>query len=468
MSKRILYLLLTVCLVISLIASFMSGCQGNSGLAAVARVPQKHLGLAAELNEYMTAYNDNCSLKYSGAVLVAKGDEILLDKGYGMANYKENIPNRPDNVYGIGSISKSFTATAVMQLQEKGLLNVNDPISKYIKGNKRGDDITIHHLLTHTSGLPRDGLKFGSSDVPLYKNIDFINAAQLLFEPGEKYSYSNEGYILLAAIIEKVSGKSYNDYIRDNIFKPLNMDSSRCGIDNSYGNNQAAAYELLTGEPKEVPLASFSYAIGCGNIYSTVEDLYKYDRALYGEKLLSRKSLDKMFTSYSDGTHGYGWGISQRFGVREISHTGHIEGYYSIMIRFPEDDTVIILLSNNNDGKALNEVSGALAAIALGQDYIMPGKLNAVEVNAETLKKYEGKYKFKEGFCVTIACRDGKLYQKMDDGSLFELLPLNVTEFYPRDLECSRARFIMDENNNTIGLETISSSIVYKGKKVKE
>ncbi len=143
--------------------------------------------IASELDQFMIAYNENCSYKYSGTILVAKGDEILLSKGYGMADYEENISNEPDNVFAIGSITKSFTAVAIMQLHEKQLLNVNERISKYIDGNERGDDITVHHLLTHTSGLIRDGLVYGSRIVSLEENIDFINRKPMLFEPGEGF-----------------------------------------------------------------------------------------------------------------------------------------------------------------------------------------------------------------------------------------------------------------------------------------
>lgn len=466
MKKRKLALLLTICIAVSFPGMFMSGCGKNPPTAALVSVSEKDLDIATKLDKYMTAYNENCSYKYSGTILVAKGNEILLKKGYGMANYEEKIPNEPDNVFAIGSISKSFTAAAIMQLQEKGLLNVNDPISKYIHGIKRGDDITIHQLLTHTSGLSRDGLMVGSFEVSLEEDINFINEKPMLFEPGKGYSYSNAGYIILAAIIEKVSGKLYNDYIRDNIFIPLKMDSSRGGKDASYGDNQSIGYNILTDAPMKLPMFNFSEIKGCGNIYSTVEDLYKYDRALYDEKLLSKESLDTMFTSYPVSNCGYGWGITERFGHKEISHNGHIDGYFSSIIRFPDDDIVLIFLSNNNDNTAINEISGIMSPIVLGQDYVMSGKLNVVEVNSEILKKYAGKYELGESLFTVISYSNGKLCSEFGDGISYELLPISETDFYPKNYENSRVKFIMDKNNNAVSLETISNGIVYKGKKV--
>jgi len=423
--------------------------------------------IASELDEYMTSYNENSSYKYSGAILVAKGDEILLNKGYGMANYEEDISNEPNSVFAIGSLSKSFTAAAIMQLQEKQLLSVEDPISKYIDGHERGDDITIHHLLTHTSGLKRDGLVYGLNGVSLKENIDYIIKASLLFEPGEDYSYSNAGYNILAAIIEKVSGKSYNEYIRDNIFVPLEMNSSRCGIDDSYGDNQAIAYKILTGDPIKLRMFDFSKLIGSGNIYSTVEDLYKFDRALCSDKLLSKESLGKMFTVYSDSNYGYGWGIAERFGHKEISHNGHIDGYYSSILRYPDDDFVLIFLTNNSDSTALFEVSETIAAIVFKKEYYTaPKKINVVEVKSEILKKYSGRYEVEEGFSITITYNNGKLYSKHDDGSVYELLPVSDTDFHVKEHESHRVKFIMDKNNNVVGVKLLSISSIYEGEKV--
>ncbi|GAA0181315.1 hypothetical protein SH2C18_38650 [Clostridium sediminicola] len=472
--KKIKFILVTEALIMFLfLGCIICGCENKEKSISINTKEKNESDIGLKLDEYMKAYNENCSYKYSGTILVAKGDEILLNKGYGMANYKENVPNNSNSVFAIGSITKSFTAVGIMQLQEKGLLNVDDPISKYIEGHKRGDDITIHHLLTHTSGIKREGMFLGREEVPLDRNIDYINKNSLLFEPGEDYSYSNAGYNILAAIIEKVSGKSYNDYIRDNILIPLEMNTSRCGIDDSYVDNQSIGYEILTNDPKILSIYNFSCITGGGNIYSTVEDLYKYDRALYPEKLLNKESLEKIFTPHwgdcSYG-YGYGWEITERFRHRKINHGGCIGGggYNSMIIRYPDDDYVLIFLTNNSDHTALYAVFDSMEAIIFEEDYIMPEKIKTVDVNSEILKEYAGEYEFGEGFIVTVTFNNGKLYSDADDGNIYELFPITEKDFYYENHECTRDEFIMDKNNNVVGLKISNNTRVFEGKKIKE
>lgn len=449
--KKILYLL-TIILVLIFLSFNFSACKKND--------------IANKLDNYMLAFNKNSNFKYCGTILVAKGDKILFNKAYGMANYEKRIPNKPNSVFAIGSISKSFTAVAIMQLQEQQLLSVNDPISKYIAGNERGDDITIHQLLTHTSGLIRDGLRPSSFRTTLEENINYINKQPLLFEPEASSSYSNAGYTFLAAIIEKVSGKNYNDYIRDNILIPLKMKNSSLGMDALYKARQSIGYKILANETRRLSLIDFSNIIGCGNIFSTTEDLYKYNKALHSEKLLNKDSLDKMFTSYSDFNYGYGWGVSKFLEHKEFSHNGHIGGYNSTIIRFPDDDYVLILLSNNDDDTAINQVCRDLSAIVLGEKYIMPEKIEVVSIDSKTLEKYVGEYEFAEGIKISIKYENGEFYQTEKDGKKFKLLPLSKIEFYPKHDEYSRLKFILDKNNDVTGVEIFTNWKLYVAKKV--
>ncbi len=245
------------------------------------------------------------------------------------------------------------------------------------------------------------------------------------------------------------------------------MNSSRGGIDDSYGDNQSTGYKILTNEPVKLPMFNFSKIIGCGNIYSTVEDLYKYDRALYSDKLLSKQSLDKIFTSYSQVNYGYGWGISERFGHREISHNGHIDGYYSSILRYPDDDCVLIFLTNNSDNTAVYAVSETMAAILFGKDYIMPKKPNVVKVSTEILKRYAGtEFDFEEGLSIEIIYLDGKLFSRHNDEMVYELLPVSETDFYYKNHECTRVEFKMDKNNDVVGLKILNNASVFEGKKV--
>ncbi|SCY81931.1 serine hydrolase [Alkaliphilus peptidifermentans] len=447
-------------IMISLLILVISGCGGKNDTAI-------------ELEKFMEAYNENSSYKYSGTILVAKGDEILLNEGYGIANYEKNIPNRPDNVFAIGSITKSFTAVAIMQLQEKGFLNVNDPISKYIDGLDRGDDITIHHLLTHTSGLDREGRFLGRQEVLLEENINLINKRMMLFEPGEDYSYSNAGYIVLAAIIEKVSGESYNDYIHANIFTHLSMDNTRGGIDDTYAENQSIGYNIMSNDARPQSIYNFSCIIGSGNIYSTVEDLYKYDRGLKYDKLLKKESIEKASSPHwgdlSNG-YGYGWIISEKYDRKRLSHGGAIGGggYNSFIIRYPDDDYVLIFLSNNSDVTALMVVSETMEAIVFGEEYIFPQKIETAELDSGILQQYAGDYKFEEGFTISVFYKNDKLYATADDGNLYQLLPVNETCFYYEGHPCTKVEFELADEENVVALKVWSSTRYYEGNKTHE
>lgn len=473
MKKYRAALLLTAGIAIVFVSMFINGCDKNLSLNSNITEYEKNSDLAAKLDEFMTAYNLNSSYKYSGTILAAKDDEILLKKGYGMANYEKKISNQPDNVFAIGSITKSFTAVAILQLQEKGLLNVDDPVSKYIDGNTRGNDITIHHLLTHTSGYPRDGIISKKRHVSVDENVESIGKHSLLFEPGDDFSYSNAGYTILAAIIEKVSGKSYNNYIKENILSPLYMDKSRGGIDSSYADNQSIGYKITTNPPVRSSIYDLSCVTGSGNLYSTVDDLYKYDRALYSSKLLTEESIGKIFFPYwgdwNDG-YGYGWQITEMFGHKKFYHGGTINegGYVSLMIRYPEDEAVLIFLTNNTDNTALNAVSGTMEAIIFGKEYVIPEKAKNIQIAAEVLKQYAGMYDFGNGVQLSVNYKNGKLYSTADDGNLYELLPLSDKSFYYDDHQWIRGEFIINKDNNDVTLKIMNANRVFEGKKIKE
>ena len=424
------------------------------------------------LEEFISTYNKNCSYKYSGAILVAQGDEILLKKAYGYANHEEKILNKPDTIFPIASITKSFTSIAIMQLQERGLLNVDDKISKYINGSKWEKEITIHHLLTHTSGLPKDGLFLGQSYVSLEKNIEHIKNYSLWFEPGPKYSYSNAGYQILAAIIEKVSGESYNNYIKNNIFLPLRMNNSKGGTDSSYGENQAIGYQILTKEASRLSIYNFSCITGSGNIYSNVEDLYKYERGIADCKILSKNSINEIFSIHwgeGNSGYGYGWNVTERYNYKKYSHSGNIGGggYNSLMIRYPEKDYVLIFLTNNADTTALNVVVETMEAIIFNKDYVLPQKAKGVEIDDDILKRYAGKYKIMDNVIIPIDYRDGKLYTIADDGKEYELIPLNNTQFYYKNREYISSEFILNDEKNEVILIIKNTTRSFKGVKIK-
>jgi CubicO group peptidase (beta-lactamase class C family) len=293
--------------------------------------------------------------RFIGTVMVAQNGEILVNQGFGQADAQAGIPNLPETQFRIGSLTKQFTAAAVLKLQEQGLLNVQDPVAKYLPDYPRGNEITIHHLLTHTAGIPnyerrRDLPEVVQSPIALDDLIATFANQPLEFLPGQQYQYSSSGYVVLTKIIELVSGKAYADYLESQFFAPLNMASTGYDYLSPELPNPATGYHLTPGGPRPAILTDSSWPTGAGALYSTVGDLYRWDRALYGEEVLSMVSRQAFFTPYVDtrqGTHyGYGWDIGTTAGRPSIAHGGGIFGFASFMTRFPEDDAVIIVLSN--------------------------------------------------------------------------------------------------------------------------
>ncbi|MFW6160982.1 MAG: serine hydrolase domain-containing protein, partial [Acidobacteriota bacterium] len=302
----------------------------------------------AKVVEYLNAHVELRT--FNGSVLIAKNGQILFSRGFGMANFELDVPNTPKTKFRLGSVTKQFTAMLIMQLEEKGKLSVDDPLAKYIPDYPNGNKITIHHLLTHTSGVP------SFTGFPEYKEIQvqplsleeiiaLFKEKPLEFEPGAKHAYSNSGYILLGFILEEVSGKPYDLLLRENIFDPLGMNDSGYDWNKLILKHRASGYSIDKGEFVNDSYIDMHIPHAAGALYSTVEDLYTWDRALYTERLLTRDSLDKMFTPFLEN-YAYGWGVGELYGRKRISHGGGINGFVSNISRFPDDDACIVILSN--------------------------------------------------------------------------------------------------------------------------
>ena len=304
--------------------------------------------IEAKVDEYLNAHMKLGN--FSGSVLIAKADEVLVRKGYGLANIEIDVPNTPKTKFRLGSVTKQFTAMAILQLQEDELLSVNDPLSKFIPDYPDGDKITIHHLLTHTSGIPNltdfpELEKIKKIKTPVEEIIEIFKNEPLEFSPGEKFQYSNSGYTLLGFIIEKASGKTYEEYLKENIFIPLNMKDSGYDHHNTVLLNRASGYSPGKDGIVNDKYIDMSIPFGGGCLYSTIEDMYIWDRALYTDKLLSENSLNEMFTPFEDD-YGYGWYISDIHNRKCIRHSGGIEGFTANISRYVNDDVCVVVLSN--------------------------------------------------------------------------------------------------------------------------
>jgi len=328
-----------------------------------------------KLDEYVTGLAS--AQRFSGAVLVARDGKLVLSKGYGMANYEWDIPNTPSTKFRLGSITKQFTSMAIMQLQEKGLLSVNDPITKHLPDYpKTGDGITIHHLLTHSSGIP------SYTGVPEYQKnmrvafttvqmIDGFKDKPLEFTPGEKFKYDNSGYFLLGAIIEKISGQAYDQYLQTHIFDPLGMKDSGYDRPQALLKRRAAGYEWSAAGLRNTEYLDMGQPFAAGSLYSTVEDLYTWDQALYTEKLVKRATLDQIFTpridSGQDAKYAYGWTVSTVHKRTMIGHGGGINGFSTFIARFPNERAVVIILRNVLRPGGPQALQNDLAAILFGE-----------------------------------------------------------------------------------------------------
>ena len=330
----------------------------------------------SKVDEYMQA--EVKTKRFTGAILVARDGKTLVAKGYGMANLEHGVPNTTQTKFRLGSITKQFTSMAIVMLEEKGKLSVQDPICKYVSDCPPAwTGVTIHHLLTHTSGIPsftnmpdyRDNMVL---PVTPDKMLTRFRDKPLEFQPNEKYKYSNSGYFLLGVIIEKASGQGYEEFLRANIFEPLGMKNSGYDRSDVILKDRAAGYALAGAKVINAPYLDMSQPYAAGSLYSTVEDLLVWDQALYTEKLVKKKSLEMIFTPVKDN-YAYGWTVTTRFNRRYVGHGGGINGFVTDISRYPDDRLCVVVLSNLN-GVQPARISRDLAAIAYGEKYEIPVK----------------------------------------------------------------------------------------------
>ncbi|MFC1593305.1 serine hydrolase domain-containing protein [Candidatus Neomarinimicrobiota bacterium] len=312
---------------------------------------------SSQLKEYMKNISEQND--FHGSVLIAQEGDVILKQGYGYANHDWNIPNSIDTKFKIGSITKPFTAILTMQLVENNLLKLDDTISDYLVDypSSTGKIITIHHLLTHTSGIPdylrlpqfnedSDSLRLSFEPEEL---IGIVKDIPLDFEPGTDFQYSNSGYIILGMIIESITGIPWESVVQEQILYPIGMYNTGYDMDGTVTNHRANGYNEIDDGYKNAPYVDISLFGSAGGLYSTIEDLFLLDQALYTDKLLSKKYRDIMFQSHlttpSGNGQGYGWDIVIN-PLRFIGHMGDASGFMCVIARMKDDKNTIIVLSN--------------------------------------------------------------------------------------------------------------------------
>lgn len=354
----------------------MRACSALFFTLALARAltAQATSDLAAKADAYIKATG------IPGSVLLAKSGKVVLARGYGLANIELDVPNKSETKFRLGSITKQFTAAAILQLQEKGKLRIEDPISRYIPNTPAAwTGITIHHLLTHTSGIPSYTEEAGYQAHMRERvgaPIDFLSRFRdrpLEFAPGEKFHYDNSGYFLLGVIIEQVSGLEYEDYLRKNIFEPLQMTATGYDWPAAILKDRASGYSNGDGGKINADFLDMGQPYAAGSLYSTVLDLYKWDRALYSTKVLNAESLQAAFTpnkyDWAEGIkYGYGWGITQVHGHKAVGHGGGINGFSTVIWRAIEEDATAIVLSNNDAAGDVGKAGKELLELLLNSD----------------------------------------------------------------------------------------------------
>lgn len=339
--------------------------------------------------------------QFNGAALVADSGEVIFKKAYGMANMEWDVPNATDTKFRLASVSKQFTAMLAVQLAAENKLDLNAPISNYLPDfpKDKGDIITAHHLLTHTSGLPSytNFNNYRELMLSYYSPEELVAQfadSALVFEPGFRFDYSNSGYSLLGYLIETITGETYGEVLQNQIFEPLGMKNSGYDSHRDIIKNRADGYYKNGLDYINASYIDMSVAYAAGGLYSTVEDLYLWDQALYTDKLLPQLYKDLLFEKHaSTGGHHYGYGWNKGImyvgntdeKIRIIDHDGVINGFTSCIIRMPDTQASIILL-NNTGSAPLNAMSIAIAAILTNNSYDMPQE-SLAEVIYHTIDK---------------------------------------------------------------------------------
>jgi len=419
------------------------------------------------LQQFMTGQHDY--FRFNGNVMVIKNGKVIYQQALGYADYNTKRALDNNSVFELASVSKQFTAMGILICKERGLLSLDDNVKKFFPGLPY-DNITVRNLLTHTSGLPsyEDEFEKNWDHKKIAFNKDVIDMLEklhdtLFFKPGTKWKYSNTGYAMLASIIEKVSGMSYNDFMAKNIFQPLGMSQtfvyntrrSTGKIPSDYAlgfvySDSLKKYVLPDSSPKYDYVYYLDGIVGDGCVNTTTGDLFKWDQALYGNKLVSKASLDEMLSpqmqmSPRDPTSFYGFGVMvepKSDNGKIISHSGSWPGYATNITRMVDSSETIVILSNNETNPAL--LNAGIESILANQPLLMPYEHKEVKIDTAVLDRYVGKYS--AFLTLVLIKKDGKLYRHRDGTPDIELKPESETKFFYSDGTDRQLEFELDQS----------------------
>jgi CubicO group peptidase (beta-lactamase class C family) len=387
--------------------------------------------------------------QFMGSVLVARGSQVLLSKGYGSANLEWEVPNSPNTKFRLGSITKQFTASSILLLEERGKLNINDPVKKYVPdAPPTWEKITIFHVLTHTSGIPSftsfaDYPKLEPFPTTAEQLVGRFRDKPLEFQPGEKWNYSNSGYVLLTYLIERISGTNYEQFVRENIFAPLGMQDSGYDSNSAMIPHRAAGYTHNNDKFENAGFIHMSVPQGAGALYSTTEDLLKWEQGLFGGKVLQAASLEKMTTPFKNN-YAFGLQVDTVGGHKIIDHGGGIEGFNTELAYYPDDKLTVVVLGNVN-GNAPQEIARKLAAINHGETVTLPSERKEITLDTKVLSRYVGAYQMAQGPAMLITLENNQLSEKLGNQPAFPIFPQSETMFFVKVVD-AQIEFSKDES----------------------
>ncbi len=404
------------------------------------------------------------------SVLVSQDGKIIYEKGFGYADVGNKVPVTPDTKFRIGSITKQFIATCILKLQEQGKLSVQDKLSKYIPGFPRGDEVTIYHLLTHTSGIHAytnrpDFLKYLTMPITSAALVDTIKAYPYDFNPGDKYQYNNSGFFLLGYILEKLSGKSLAVYLNETLFKPLGMYNTGIYETTRLLDNEAYGYSYTNDTIIKAVNWDMSWAGGAGALYSTTKDLYTWNEAVFNGKVLSDESLRAAFTKTELNNkekidYGFGWGLGELRGNKLISHGGGLHGFLSDLERQPEKKVTIVILCNSTPPPAGINPSQNTLLIA---EYLLWSGMEKqasfasdIKIDENILKSYTGRYSYSQGAVLVVTLEGNQLMAQMTGQPNFPIYPSSNDEFNWKVVE-AKIKFVKDD------MGIVTHAIHYQG-----
>lgn len=400
-------------------------------LGSLAMVSCRTVDHRARMEQVVQYYSSNN--QFMGSVLVARDQTLLLNESYGFANLEWEIPNSLTTKFRLGSVTKQFTAACVFILEDRGVLKVDNAVKTYMPNAPAAwDKVTIYNLLTHTSGIPN------LTSFPGYQDKEgiFTTPEQLVslflkkpldFASGEKASYSNSNYILLGYLIEKISGESYEKFVADNIFTPLGMNDSGYDVNSAIIPRRAAGYSSDLRNAKYIDMST---AFSAGGLYSTTQDLLLWEQGLFGGKLLSPASLQKMVTPFKKN-FACGFFVNAENGRKVIEHRGGIVGFRTELRFFPDEKLTVAVLANIE--RYPTDIATKLAAVAHGEKVILPSERQEIALPSSIIANYVGSYELERGVMLEVTLENGQLMVQESNQSKFAIFAQTESQFFAKD-----------------------------------